>query len=257
MKFRNQFLKYKLFANTGEGGGGGGNAHSIDDLTKQIAAMQESVGKLENKNKELLGENRNLKEGLKSWEGLDPKNIRNLMDKINNDEELKLITEGKHDEVIKRRTEKLEAGYQAQLRTKEEEANKYKSEFEKANSKVTELLIDSSITQEFVKAKGEDFAIPDILHRAKSVWTIENGEAVPRDKNGNILQGKNGVMTQSEWIDSLRTTAPHLFPASTGAGAGGNRNSGANSIDDKIAAARKAGDFDEVRRLRSVKSKNA
>lgn len=257
MKFRNQFLKYKLHMNTGTGdaGGGGGSSVSVEDLQKQLAAVTDSLAKIEAKKSELLNENKSLKESMKNWEGLDPAQIRNLVEKVNGDEELKLITEGKYEDVIRKRTEKVEAGYKAQLNTANTELEKYKTEYERASSTIKKLLVDTAVTTEFVKLKGVESAVPDVVFRAQQVWNIENGEPVPRDREGQIMQGKNGVMTMPEWIESLRQTAPHLFPESTGAGATGNNGQNASGIDAKISAARKAGNLSEVRRLKELKAK--
>lgn len=240
--------------NTGEGGGGGGSV-TVEDLQKQLAAVNDSLAKIESKKAELLNENKTLKESMKSWEGLDAAQVRNLIDKVNGDEELKLITEGKYEDVIKKRTEKVEAGYKAQLNTANSELEKVRGQYESANSTIKKLLVDTSVTTEFVKLKGIESAVPDVVSRAQQVWNIENGEPVPRGKDGEILQGKNGVMTMPEWIESLRQNAPHLFPDSSGAGAGGNNSQNAGGIDAKISAARKAGNLAEVRRLKEVKAK--
>lgn len=255
MKFRNQFLKYKLHMNTNGNGGGGGSTVTVEDLQKQLAAVNDSLAKIESKKTELLNENKTLKESMKNWEGLDAAQVRNLIEKVNGDEELKLITEGKYEDVIKKRTEKVEAGFKAQLNTAQTELEKYKGEYEKANSTIKKLLVDTAITTEFVKLKGVESAVPDVVFRAQSVWHIENGEPIPRDKNGEIMQGKNGVMTMPEWIETLRQTAPHLFPESASAGPTGNNGQNSNGIDAKISAARRAGNLTEVRRLKELKAK--
>jgi len=255
MKFRNQFLKYKLNMNSDGNGGGGGATVTVEDLQKQLSAVNDSLAKIEAKKTELLNENKTLKESMKTWEGLDPNQVRSLIEKVNGDEELKLITEGKYEDVIKKRTEKVEAGFKAQLNTAQGELEKYKNEYEKANSTIKKLLVDTAVTTEFVKLKGVESAVPDVVFRAQQVWHIENGEPVPRDREGQIMQGKNGVMTMPEWIESLRQTAPHLFPESTNAGATGNNGQNASGIDAKISAARKAGNLNEVRRLKEIKNK--
>ena len=241
----------------GDGGPGGGGGATLDpvELQRKLDEVTSSMAKIEAKRNELLNENKTIKDSLKTWEGLDPAHVRNLIDKINNDEELKLLTEGKHDEVVKRRTEKIEAGYKAQLTTAQTELEKLRESNTKANSKIHELLVDTAITTEFVKLKGIETAVPDVVYRAKQVWNIEDGVPIPRDAKKEIMQGKNGIMTMVEWIESLRETASHLFPESTSAGANGNNGQQVSGIDAKISAARKAGQLDEVRRLKALKEK--
>lgn len=246
---------------TGDGkGGSGGGGEGGDDKTDYKAKYEESIASIkaqEAKNKELLGETKKLKDSMKQWEGLDPKNIRNLMEKINNDEELKLISEGKYEDVIKKRTERLSAEYKAQMKTLTDERDKYKTDYEKTSNQVRDLTIDNTIVTEFVAAKGSETAIKDVKQRAREVWRLEDGIPTPRDDKNEIMQGKDGVMTQKEWVESLRISAPHLFPGSQGAGGAGNRGGGGGSdIDSKISAARKAGDIEGLRRLQKEK-KNA
>lgn len=240
----------------GQGSGDGGNGQSGQgDVQKQLAAMQESMTKLEAKRAELLEENKKMKSSMQAWDGLDPEQVRSLMKKIEGDEELKLLTEGKHEEVVKRRTEKVQAEYESKLRAMKEQEEKLLKRVEASESKVSTLLIDNSIAGEFTSAGGLKEAVEDIKLRAKLTWRIEDGEAIPRDAKGQILQGKDGIMTQREWIESLRQTAPHLFPKGQGAGADGNGGPGnMSNIDMKIEAARKAGDIEEVRRLKNEKA---
>lgn len=235
----------------GEGGEGGDKTPTTAELKAQLDAMNESMKKLEAKRDELLNENKSLKDKNKPFDGLDPEYVRNLVKQVENDEELKLITEGKHDEVIKRRTEKVEATYKAQMKSLQDKHDSMAESLAKANSQVQTLMIDGSIVTEFTGAGGLATATDDIVSRAKRVWKIEDGEAVPRDpKTGEILQGADGVMTKKEWIEKQRKEAPHLFPASTSDETPGNSNSKTTDLDAKISAARKAGDFDRVRELK-------
>ncbi len=76
-----------------------------------------------------------------------------------------------------------------------------------------------------------------------------------RDKDGNIVTGKDGAMTVSEWVASLKEQAPHLFPESVGAGANGSKTkTSLTGIDAKIAAAAAAGNVQEYRRLKAVRA---
>lgn len=238
----------------GEGEGGGGS--SGEDYKAKFEASDASAKKLEQKNKEVLAENKAFRDQMKAWEGLDPAHVRNLLQKIEGDEELKLITEGKHDEVIKKRTEKVEATYKAQLKTLEEKNREYETKLTESDSRIKKLIIDNNIVTKFASAKGLDTATDDVVARAHQIFKIENGEAIPRDpKTGEIIQGKNGIMTQDEWIESLRVSAPHLFPAGESGGPRGNAaQKGVSDIDVKIEAARKAGDTNELRRLKNEKN---
>lgn len=57
----------------------------------------------------------------------------------------------------------------------------------------------------------------------------ESGQAVQRDAEGNLVIGKDGKTPYSpaEWLESMRETAPHWFPAgASGSGSGGGAKGG-------------------------------
>lgn len=58
-------------------------------------------------------------------------------------------------------------------------------------------------------------ALPDVLARAKEMFVVENGTAVPKDKKVD-KDGK--TFTVNTWITSLTETASHLFAQSRGSG---------------------------------------
>lgn len=237
-----------------KGGGGNGDKKTPEQL--ELERLREENARLANKNTEFLNETRNLKEKVKKWDGLDPENVRSLLNRFDQDEELKLISEGKHEEVIKKRTERIGAEYKSQITAKDEELTGLRAENEGYRSQVQKLVIDGASVTAFIKEGGRESAVEDIQLRASRAFKVEKGEAIMRDANNDIVAGKNGPLTIAEWVEGLRETAPHLFAESNGAGAGGNRSkSGKTGIDAKIEAARKAGDVKELRRLREEKAK--
>jgi len=214
----------------GAGGGGGtGDAAPNAELTAKLA---------------------------KAFDGLDPENIRNILNRFDQDEELKLISEGKYEDVIKARVEKAEAGYKSTIASLTEENSTLKEQTGKDSTQIRDLIIDTAVTTSFIEAEGVKTAVPDVILRAKNTFTVENGEAIARDGNGEIIAGSSGPLKINEWVATLKETAPHLFPGSQGAGAGGSGTGGSN-VDAKMAAAAASGNMKEYRRLRAEKaSKN-
>ena len=95
------------------------------------------------------------------------------------------------------------------------------------NSQLETLLVDSAIRQASSKIGVLGSAVDDVVLRAKSVFKVESGAAVPYDRDG-IMYGKDGSspMSTGEWVKGLKKTAPHLFEMSVGGGAGGSRAAG-------------------------------
>jgi hypothetical protein len=198
-----------------------------DELKATVDAMiaaavaAETTG-LKAKNTELLGEVRGLKDKVKTFDGLDPVAVKALLDKFSNDEEAALIAKGKIDEVLKNRTERLNADWEKKLKAANDELTKSKE----VNSKLTKKATNEAIIKAATKAGAEPTAMDDIILRAQSAgWTInEEGEVIAR--NGEeVIFGKDGKtpLSPSEWAESLRETAPHLWPRAQGSGASGSQ----------------------------------
>lgn len=235
----------------GEGGGGGGG----DAAAAIAAAVAEATAGLKAKNEELIAASKKTKDQLKAWEGLDPARVRSLLDQVENDEVLKLHTEGKHDDAYNKRMEKERSTWQSKLDALTGEATTYKTKAEQLENQVRDLVIDQQVLTSFVAEKGLETAAPDVVLRAKSAFKIEDGVPIARDAKGEIIRGATGPITIKEWIASLKTTAPHLFPGSSGAGAGGGKGGSAGSdIDAQMEAAAAAGNMELYRELRKKKT---
>lgn len=252
-----QVLEMQLREEAGDDGDkGGGSGDNKTISPEEYERLKQSVDKLTQKNQELLGENSKYKNTLKDWEGLDASQVKNMMKQFEDSEEMKLIAEGKHDEVIKKRTERVVSEYQSKLDAAVNEKQTLAQELETTKSQVQKLLIDNNAVTSFLKVGGLESAVDDVIARAARLFKVENGEPIPRDKDGNIVRGKNGIMTMQEWAEGLRENAPHLFPQSSESFANGSKSkTGATGIDAQIEAARKAGNVNLLRELQNKKRK--
>lgn len=103
-------------------------------------AVEASVSGLKTKNSELLGKLKETSGKLTQFEtqfeGIDIDAVKGLLSRAGQDEETKLLTEGKVDEVFNRRTERLRGDYDKQLKTISERAEKAESFAAKFQGKV-------------------------------------------------------------------------------------------------------------------------
>nr|WP_268947502.1 hypothetical protein [Pseudomonas syringae] len=188
------------------------------------AAVRTSEAGLKNKNSELLGK---LKEATgkltqfeTQFEGIDIDAVKGLLSRAGQDEETKLLTEGKVDEVFNKRTERLRGDYEKQLKAISERATKAETFAAKFQGKV----LGDSVRGAALKAGALPEATDDIILRAKGVFSLnEEGEAVAVDESGQTILGKDGKtpLTPLEWAESLRESAPHLWPRASGTNAPG------------------------------------
>lgn len=242
----------------GEGGSGGGGGttftqEQVDTMVQEKVDV--AVFGLKAKNTELIGNLKDTQKIVKSWEGLDPENVRNLMDKLEGDEVLKLHAEGKHDDAYNKRMETERATHQSKVDGIVTERDTLAGDLEKSRSQVRDLIIDQQVITSFMMEKGLETAAPDVVLRAKATFTIEDGVAIARDGKGEIIRGKEGPITIPEWVTSLKTSAGHLFPGSHGAGAEGSGGRGGSDLASQLIAAADKGDMVEYKRLRKEADK--
>lgn len=191
--------------------------------------LKSALEKERQSNKEIKSK---LNETVKRFEGIDPDKVKNLLSKLENDEEAKLLADGKINEVVAKRMEKQ----QAEVNRMIEEA---KANTEKAISKSKKFeqrVLDNHIRDAAAKAGLHTHAIEDALYRARTLFTLdEDGNAVQLDDQGHPVLGKDSKtpFNPGEWMEEMKEKAPHWFPAgNSGGGAGGNNgvNAGKKSI---------------------------
>lgn len=206
---------------------------------KGQAALDQAVTGLKTKNSELLGTIKTTKTELDAlkgqFEGVDIDQLKAIAKQSSQSEEAKLIAEGKLDEVINKRTERLRGDYDKQLLTEKARAERAESFANRFRDKV----LADSIRSAAIKTGALPEASEDIILRARGTFRLnEEGEAVAVDADGEVIYGKDGKtpLTPLEWAESLRENAPHLWPKATGAGPTGDRGAkGANKTMTRAA----------------------
>lgn len=187
--------------------------------------LDKEVTGLKSKNTELIGKNTAFKTELDKlkgqFEGLDVDAVKALLNKVGQDEETKLIAEGRLDEVISRRTERLRSDLDKQLAAEKARADKA----EAFAAKYSDKVLADSIRAAAIKAGALPEAAEDIILRARGTFKLgEDGEAIATSRDGEVIYGKDGKTPLSplEWAESLRETATHLWPRAQGAGPTGD-----------------------------------
>lgn len=217
MTFYSSFLKFPLCQQAGDGGEGGTSGgqgqpektFTQADLDKAIA---EQVAGLKNKNNELISKEKALKAQLARFEGIDPDAVQAILKNFADQEEAKLITEGKIDEVLAKRAERMKADYDKTL-------SKLQSDLDNKDARLAKFAqraLSASVREVGAKLAIHPSAFDDALLRAQSAFDInDEGNAIAKD---GVL-GKDGKpLTLLEWFDSMKEIAPHWFPAPTGGG---------------------------------------
>ena len=112
----------------------------------------------------------------------------------------KLIEEGKHEELLKTRLAEQAADFEARI-------GKLQKQLEGANTEILDFKImtpaqKAATENGIVSAPG---AVDFITHLVKQRFTIENGEIVGRDEQGQLLVNDRGErLGISDYVSSLR-----------------------------------------------------
>jgi len=211
MLYRNMFLKY--YAEAGSDGAEGGGSGGVVQITPEIQALIDAqVSGLKGKNSELLGKLKEQSDSLKRFEGIDPDAVRNIMKRFADDEEAKLIAEGKIDDVLNKRTERMRTESAKEI----DKAMKAAEAAQARAAAFTERLFNGQVGVQMAKAGAFEYALEDSTFRAGKVFTVNDaGELVAKEG----VFGKNGQPLQfDEWVGEMKEKAPHWWPAKQGSG---------------------------------------
>jgi hypothetical protein len=215
-------------AGDGEGGAGGGGGSAITPEVQALidAAVAAEVKGLKAKNGELLAAQAGLKTKLATFDGIDPDAVRNILKRFSDDEEAAMIAKGEIDKVLEKRTERMRTDFERQLnetRTAGEGAAKRAKAYEAR-------VLDDAVRAAAAKAGLHQHAVEDALLAARTMFSLDDsGTAVQLGEDGKPVLGKDGKspFSPAEWLESLKPTKPHWFPANaSGGGAGGNKGNG-------------------------------
>jgi hypothetical protein len=169
-----------------------------------------------------------------TWKGLDPAKVRTILAKFDGDEEMKLIAEGKFDEVINRRTEHLRKGLEAERDAARGKIDELSGKLGQKTDRIKSLVIDSQVRElglamdPPVDARG----MGDAIRAARDIFTLNDDDApVAKRPDGSPIIGKDGKSPLSvvEWLQATFEGGKTLWwgsssgGGSTGGAGGGNK----------------------------------
>ena len=221
------------------------------ELTTQ--KITEATTGLQNKNTELLTEKKKLQERFKDIK--DPQEALEALRLVNENAEIRMIREGKVDELIALKTDGIRSDYDAKigeltgmLETERKTGSQYKTMFH--TKMVEDTLRDAAMV-----AKIRPEAIPDVIMRGMNVFSLgdDNKTVEARDSHGKLIKIDEGtkILTPSLFIDQLKRTAPHFWPQSESAKFDTASGTELEELEAAMNAAADRGDSVEYRRLRN------
>lgn len=126
------------------------------------------------------------------------------------------------------RVDALKKGYEEQLQDAGKKLATAAQERDAYKGMYTQTRLDAAVTQAVLSEDSglNPQAMPDILSRAREIFTVGNDGKVVPVKDGAVVYGPDGAtpMTPLEWAKDLREKAPYLALGSTGGDAGDKDN---------------------------------
>lgn len=110
--------------------------------------------------------------------------------------------------ILETHVSEMKQNYETKLSELTEESTKLKGHLEK-------VVLSDSVKTVATEYGVHPSALPDVLNRAKEMFVVVDGQAVPRDKK---LDKEGKQYTIQTWLTSLTESAPHLFSPSRGSG---------------------------------------
>ncbi len=228
----------------GDGGGGNGGGSGEIDTNSEVfrtalaTAVEAAVQGLKGTNASLKNEKTELKNQLTAIMskldgvgGVDQlEGLNELRQKLEQDEMLQLLKDGKHEEYIDRRTEGMRRSHQTELEARDGKIATLEGTAQSAVRKLHETLLDVDVRSAATKVNGFDAtATDDALLWAKNLFEYSEEHNCPVMYEGagedrQLVYGKDGKSPKSvtEWLEEQRETKRHWFGASKGSGAGGS-----------------------------------
>ena len=195
-------------------------------LDVEGAVPREKLDEFRNTNIELLRK-------IEGYKGIDPQKYQTLLGLEKRLTDKELIEAGKVDEVVQTRVQGLKTEHETIVGGLNEQLTA-------SNRQLESLLIDSAVRVKALEAGVLPSAVDDVMLRAKTVFKIVGGQAVPHT-DGKPMYGKDGVNTMSvdEWVTTLAKSATHLFGQTQGGGAQGVRSNSRQQQAGKLSSIQK------------------
>ena len=220
---------------------------------KLIAEHEENVRGLKTNNEALLTEKKTIMERLTSFADIeDPKAALEALKFVRENEQARLIQEGKFDEVIEKKVSAVKQEAKAIVDELTGKLDITSKEAESFRLKYRTKIVDDNLRQAAIEAGMRPEAIEDALLLGRMEFSVadDNETVEARDSKGNLRKNSDGiVVTPKVWMEELKARKPYLWPGSEGAGYTGKTASDSDVVA-KMNELLEKGDFAGFTRLR-------
>jgi hypothetical protein len=168
------------------------------------------------------------------FEGVDPEEFHKLQDRVKGLDDAEIYDRQGIEALVLRRTESMKADHERQMGGLRRENDQLKGTAADLDKRWRQDRIKTALLDAAARAGVAKGAMPDAVQRGLAVFVDldEHGNVV--SKHGDdVRYGKDGIqpLSPDEWMTSLKTEAPHLWPASTGSGAPAHHTGSGEGVD--------------------------
>lgn len=171
---------------------------------------------------------------LEQYKDVDPAKYQaglKLLQNVEDEQERKLLIEGKYEEVFKARVGKMQASHENEVSKLRELASTHEAAVKTMRHNLGRMKLESELATAINSSgvKVQKGAMVDIVSRASNTYKIDDdGNPVPRDANGGIIRGSKGEpLPMTEFLSGLAAgDGAFLFAPASGGGATGSSASG-------------------------------
>lgn len=219
-------------------------------------AVDKEVNGLKSKNAQLLDESKKNKQELDNFKSqfgeIDPVEAINSY-KLVNSEEGKLLKEGKKlEDLVQLATSNMKSDFETKLAEANNNSKKFQESSTTWENKYRNKIVEDTLREAALQAGILPTAIPDLIARGSNVFKMnDDGDVEARDSKGNLLKVGELIATPKNWVDSLKTVAPHYWGKSEGADFTGTGGRGGNDLEAKMLDAAKRKDMAAYRKYKA------
>lgn len=127
---------------------------------------------------------------------------------------------------VESRVQNLKGDYEKQIQAANKEVGAWKEKAVSLETKLKNTHIDRAITSAVLDENSgvDPRALPDILERARKVYTVEGDDKLVAKDGEAVIYGSDGAtpLPPNEWLEKLKEEAPYFFKKSEGGGATGS-----------------------------------
>lgn len=168
------------------------------------------------------------------FEGVDVDEYHKLQDRVKGLDDADIYDKQGIEALVVRRTESMKADHERVMQRKDQEIAHLKTTAADLDKRWRSDRIKTALLDAAARAGVAKGAMPDAVQRGMHVFVDldEHGNVV--SKNGeDVRYGKDGIspLSPDEWMGTLKTEAPHLWPASSGGGAPATHSANGQAFD--------------------------